>query len=115
MKNTGMDEFPLLKEVEGIPLFYPHVPVSAIAKVLDKLSERWIGQGTKVDMFEKRLKELFLGEYESPVVVSESDALRLAYLPTMDVLEDRYIVLPLHIKMGPDHVNKICEIANSRW
>ena len=95
--------------------FIPHVPVGAITKVSDTLSGRWIGQGTKVDMFEKRLKELFLGEHEPLAVGSGTDALRLAYLPAIDALEDRYIIFPLNIKMGPGHVNKICEIVNSGW
>lgn len=80
MKNTGMNEFPLLREGEGIPLFYPHVPAGAIAEVSDTLSGRWIGQGPKVDAFEKGLKELFLGGHEPLAVGSGTDALHLAYL-----------------------------------
>ena len=48
-----MDEFPLLKETEGVPLFYPHVPKRASSLVSDTLTGRWIGQGPKVDFFEK--------------------------------------------------------------
>jgi dTDP-4-amino-4,6-dideoxygalactose transaminase len=36
-------------------------------------------------------------------------------LPIMDELEDRYLVLPLHTKMGPEHVARICAILNSGW
>ena len=44
---------------EGVPLFYPHVPEGAIVEVSDTLSGRWIGQGPKVDKFEKLFKEKF--------------------------------------------------------
>ena len=80
MSKNGMNEFPLLNEHEGIPLFYPHVPKDAIAEVTDTLSGRWIGQGPKVDLFEKKFKELFLGNYEPLAVGSGTDALHLAYL-----------------------------------
>lgn len=93
MKNTGMNEFPLLQEGEGIPLFYPHVPVGAIAEVSDTLSGRWIGQGPKVDIFEKRIKELFLGEHEPLAVGSGTDALHLAYL-LAGVKEGDEVIVP---------------------
>ena len=40
---------------------------------------------------------------------------RVDGLPNMDEYEDRYIVLPLHTKMSPDHVKKICKIINEGW
>lgn len=52
-KNQPMNEFPLLDPSEEVPLFYPFVPKEAIAEVTDTLSGRWIGQGPKVDRFEK--------------------------------------------------------------
>jgi dTDP-4-amino-4,6-dideoxygalactose transaminase len=33
----------------------------------------------------------------------------------MDDVEERYLVLPLHTKMGKDHVAKICKIINEGW
>lgn len=80
MKINGMNEYPLLNENEGIPLFYPHVPKEAISEVADTLSGRWIGQGPKVERFEKRFKEMFLGKHEPLAVGSGTDALHLAYL-----------------------------------
>ena len=62
--NQPMNEFPLLKPEEGIPLFYPHVPPEAITQVTDTLSGRWIGQGPKVDEFEKQFEAMFLGEHK---------------------------------------------------
>ena len=48
-----MDEFPLLKEDEGIPLFFPFIPPNAIEEIQNTLSSRWIGQGPKVEKFEQ--------------------------------------------------------------
>ncbi len=36
-------------------------------------------------------------------------------LPVMDELEDRYLVLPLHTKIGAEHINRICEVINAGW
>lgn len=36
-------------------------------------------------------------------------------LPVMDQLEDHYLVLPLHTKIGEEHVNRICDVINSGW
>lgn len=80
MKNKPMNEFPLLQEGEGIPLFYPHVPKNAINEVAETLSGRWIGQGPKVDKFEKKLKEKFFEKLDGIAVGSGTDALHLAYL-----------------------------------
>lgn len=79
MKN-GMNEYPLLQEHEGIPLFYPHVPKRAIEEVSDTLSGRWIGQGPKVDKFEKEITSKFLGKHSALSVGSGTDAIHLSYL-----------------------------------
>ena len=78
--NDGMQEFPLLDDAEGIPLFYPHMPAGAAEQVMDTLSGRWIGQGPKVDLFEKRFQEMFLGDSVPLAVGSGTDALHLSYL-----------------------------------
>jgi len=79
MKNS-MNEFPLMSPDEGVPLFYPHVPEGAVNEVMDTLQSRWIGQGPKVDLFEKKLKEKYLGDFSPLAVGSGTDALHLAYL-----------------------------------
>ena len=79
-RNLAMNEFPLLDASEGIPLFYPHVPKGAVDQVADTLSGRWIGQGPKVDSFENRFKNLFLGDSTPLAVGSGTDALHLSYL-----------------------------------
>jgi perosamine synthetase len=90
--NQPMNEFPLLKPEEGIPLFYPHVPPEAITQVTDTLSGRWIGQGPKVDEFEKQFEAMFLGEHKALAVGSGTDALHLAYLLANICAGDEIIV-----------------------
>ena len=93
-KNQPMNEFPLLDPRDGIPLFYPYVPTEAIAEVTDTLSGRWIGQGPKVDLFEKKFEEMFLGQHKALAVGSGTDALHLAYLLS-DVTADDEVIVPV--------------------
>lgn len=92
MKNKPMNEFALLSEKEGVPLFYPHIPKNAFDEVKDTLSGRWIGQGPKVDKFEQDFKLKFLGEHEPLAVGSGTDALHLAYLLAGVKTDDEVIV-----------------------
>ena len=80
MRNSPMNEFPLLEPSSGVPLFYPTVPPEAIHEVADTLSGRWIGQGPKVERFEDEFRRRFLGECSALAVGSGTDALHLAYL-----------------------------------
>ena len=93
-KNLPMNEFPLLDPRDGIPLFYPYVPSEAIAEVTDTLSGRWIGQGPKVDLFEKKFEDMFLGQHRALAVGSGTDALHLAYL-LADVTADDEVIVPV--------------------
>ena len=80
-KNTSMKEFPLLDPGKGIPLFLPQVPNDGIKSAVQTLKTRWIGQGPKVDLFEKTFKKKFLYNKLSALAVgSGTDALHLAYL-----------------------------------
>ena len=56
---SGMNEFELLNEDKGVPLFYPHVPKNAIKYLTRSLSTRWLGQGPIVDKFEATFKKKF--------------------------------------------------------
>jgi perosamine synthetase len=79
-KNTPMNEYPLLKEGDGVVLFYPDIDQSALHSVGETLSGRWIGQGPKVEEFERRIADRFLGSATSLAVGSGTDALHLSYL-----------------------------------
>ena len=42
-----MEEFKLMNENDGIPLFKPYIPKNTIEYVTDTLNSRWIGEGLK--------------------------------------------------------------------
>ncbi|HEX8060065.1 MAG TPA: DegT/DnrJ/EryC1/StrS family aminotransferase [Cyclobacteriaceae bacterium] len=80
MKEKPMAEMPVMKEDEGVFLFYPNVPEEAVAEVTKVLHSRWIGQGPRVAEFEKEFTDKFGGEGHSLAVGSGTDALHLAYI-----------------------------------
>ena len=51
-KEKPMAEMPVMKEDEGVFLFYPYVPETAVEEVTKDLHSRWIGQGPRVLEFE---------------------------------------------------------------
>ena len=63
---------------DRIPLMVPYVPESAVSAVTETLRTRWIGQGPKVEKFEKRFSERI--GLEAVATGSCTDALHLAYL-----------------------------------
>ena len=80
-KNSAMKEFPLLDPSKGVPLFLPQISKEGIKLAVQTLKTRWIGQGPKVDLFEKTFKKKFLYNKLSALAVgSGTDALHLAYL-----------------------------------
>jgi dTDP-4-amino-4,6-dideoxygalactose transaminase len=74
-------DLPLMKtEGDNLVLFHPHVPAGAAEAVADTLRTRWIGQGPKVEEFERRfLAELGI-RFPGVAVGAGTDALHLAYL-----------------------------------
>lgn len=80
MKEKPMAEMPVMKEDEGVFLFYPNVPESAVEAVTKVLHSRWIGQGPRVAEFEKEFSKRFGGDCTSLAVGSGTDALHLSYI-----------------------------------
>jgi perosamine synthetase len=80
MKATPT-EMPLLEVKQGsIVLFHPHVSERARQLVNDTLQTRWIGQGPRVEEFERKFSERF-GQGRSAIAVGAgTDALHLAYI-----------------------------------
>lgn len=73
-------EKPWMKdEKQNIVLFRPHIPANASKYVSEALSTRWIGQGPRVDEFEKKFKKM-INAKAGIAVGSGTDALHLAYL-----------------------------------
>ncbi len=93
-KNKPMAEFPLLKEKDGIPLFYPFISPRAKAEVIDTLESRWIGQGPKVDIFESKFKEQLVPDNFPIATGSGTDSLHLAYL-LADITEGDEVITPV--------------------
>lgn len=77
-----MDVAPVMEEGEGrIVLFRPHIPKRAYEYVAQVLDSRWIGQGPRVEAFEKEFEKRFGGGISTAVSCgSGTDALHLAYL-----------------------------------
>lgn len=64
--------------MKRIYMFYPFMPESVIPKVAEVLRSRWIGQGPKVDEFEREFAEKF-GLSRVVSVNTGTSALRLVY------------------------------------
>jgi perosamine synthetase len=80
-KKNKFGDMPLLNTEEGnIVLFHPHIPKNAIPYVTDTLNSRWIGQGPKVEKFEKEFSKKFCPTRQSIAVGSGTDSLHLAYI-----------------------------------
>jgi dTDP-4-amino-4,6-dideoxygalactose transaminase len=77
-----------------IPLFYPYIPKNKILKELSKtLGSRWIGQGPKVDLFEKKFGKKM--SYKYPLMLnSGTSALELAY-HLLDLKKDDIVIIPV--------------------
>ena len=80
-KHNIDSDLPIMSDEEGnVVLFHPFIPEKAKEYVCDTLSTRWIGQGPKVERFEKTFKAS-IGSDQSPISVgSGTDALHLAYV-----------------------------------
>lgn len=81
MVKENVKDMPLMDVgSDNIVLFHPHVPTSAAEAVQDTLGTRWLGQGPKVDRFERCFSEKFGSGRVAVAVGSGTDALHLAYI-----------------------------------
>lgn len=94
MKEKGLEEMPLMETKEGIVLFHPHIPSGAKKNVNSVLDSRWIGQGPKVEEFEKQFTGKFVDKGVSIAVGSGTDALHLAYILS-DLEEGDEVIVPV--------------------
>jgi dTDP-4-amino-4,6-dideoxygalactose transaminase len=80
-REKPMNEFPLMEPVQdNIVLFRPHIPSKATKAVGEVLRTRWIGQGPRVESFERRFSTRFCGNLPAVAVGAGTDALHLAYI-----------------------------------
>lgn len=90
----NIKEFPLMDKADGIVLFHPTIPASALESVNKVLNSRWIGQGPIVDRFEFEFKNKFSSPCNSLAVGSGTDALHLAYL-LAGIQQDDEVIVPV--------------------
>jgi dTDP-4-amino-4,6-dideoxygalactose transaminase len=94
MQSKPMQEFALMGEDEGIPLFKPNMPANAIKYVTDTLNSRWIGEGPKVKLFEKSFADFVKAQIGCVAVNSGTSALHLSYILS-NVKQDDEVICPL--------------------
>lgn len=81
ISEKPMNEFPLMEPSrENIVLFHPHIPARAADCVAAVLKTRWIGQGPRVEEFERQFSQKFGGGRTCIAVGSGTDALHLSYI-----------------------------------
>lgn len=74
-------DLPVMRNDESnIVLFYPYVPSRAKEFVAETLDSRWIGQGPRVEQFEKEFVKALGIRHRGVAVGAGTDALHLAYL-----------------------------------
>ncbi|NQU35131.1 MAG: DegT/DnrJ/EryC1/StrS family aminotransferase [Bacteroidetes bacterium] len=79
--KTTQNDLPIMEVGnENIVLFHPHIAKNATKYVSETLETRWIGQGPKVERFEKEFSEKFCRGLNTVAVGSGTDALHLAYI-----------------------------------
>lgn len=92
--EKSLNEHPLMDVSDGIVLFHPNIPKNAISYINDVLNTRWIGQGPKVEEFERAFEAKFSNPCKSLAVGSGTDALHLAYLLS-DIKEGDEVIVPV--------------------
>lgn len=88
-------ELPLMPEDKNnILLFHPNIPPNAGAEISKILQTRWIGQGAKVDKFEKEFSKKFCSDLPCVAVNSGTSALHLAYILS-DINKGDEVICPV--------------------
>jgi dTDP-4-amino-4,6-dideoxygalactose transaminase len=85
----------------------------------DRLHSAWL-HTILIEDREELQKKLAVNGIESGQVHYRNDMYtifgkRRDYLENMDAIESRYLVLPLHMKVGIKEVEKICRIIKTGW
>ena len=73
-------DLPIMSDKKGTVLFRPHIPKNAYHALKQTLNTRWIGQGPKVDQFEKIFKSKFAKNHSVISTGSGTDGLHLSYI-----------------------------------
>ena len=93
--NTPQNEMPLMVVEKGnIVLFHPHITEKTRQYVNNTLNTRWIGQGPRVEEFEKKFSKKYGKGNKALAVGSGTDALHLAYI-LANIQKDDEVIVPV--------------------
>ena len=91
MSRSDIKIAAVMEEATGrIFLFRPNVPASALSRIAEVLESRWIGQGPKVEEFERSFEKKFNHTATAVSCGSGTDALHLAYLLSYTLDSNRH-------------------------
>ncbi len=83
-----------LKEKNRLLLFYPYISKRSYKNIVQTIDSRWVGQGPKVDLFEKKFSKMFLGNDACLATGSGTDSLHLAYILS-NIKKDDEVIVPV--------------------
>jgi dTDP-4-amino-4,6-dideoxygalactose transaminase len=123
---AGLEDFTSILEIRQQLLrrYHENLATNSKVKILGKLaSDRTHAAWLMTIAVENRrvLQKLLLDHgIESNQVHYRNDRYsifggRRENLPNMDMLEEKYLCLPLHTKMSIEDVDRVCEVINSGW
>ena len=69
-----------LKEKNKLLLFYPYISKKSYRNIVNTINSRWVGQGPKVDLFEKKFSKMVVNNTHCLATGSGTDSLHLAYI-----------------------------------
>ena len=83
-----------LKEKNKLLLFYPYISKRSYKNIVQTIDSRWVGQGPKVDLFEKKFSNMFLNKGDCLATGSGTDSLHLAYILS-NIKKDDEVIVPV--------------------
>jgi dTDP-4-amino-4,6-dideoxygalactose transaminase len=83
-----------LKEKNKILMFYPYISTKSLRNLNRTIKSRWVGQGPKVELFEKRFSKKYLNSKNALATGSGTDALHLSYVLS-NVKKDDEVIVPI--------------------
>ena len=83
-----------LKEKNKLILFYPYISKKSYKNIVNTIDSRWVGQGPKVDLFEKKFSKMFLNNDVCLATGSGTVSLHLAYILS-NIKKDDEVIVPV--------------------
>tara|TARA_B100001121_G_C18692053_1_gene623452 strand:+ start:564 stop:1706 length:1143 start_codon:yes stop_codon:yes gene_type:complete len=83
-----------LREKNKLLLFYPYISKKSNKNIVDTIKSRWVGQGPKVDLFEKKFSKMIVNNNYCLATGSGTDSLHLAYVLS-NIKKDDEVIVPV--------------------